>query len=96
MNEAVYQRKLIKKLQKLFPECMVLKNDPSEIQGIPDILILFGDKWIMLELKESVRAPNQPNQEYYVERLNNMSYAAFIYPENEEQVLEEIKNILGG
>lgn len=88
--ESVYQRRLIDKLYEMFPDCFIMKNDPDEWQGIPDILILFEDKWAMLEVKVSATAEQQPNQEHYVEKFNDMSFAAFIYPENEEEVLEEL------
>ncbi len=78
MQEATYQRRLIKKLQVLFPGCVVVKNDPSENQGIPDILILFRNMWAMLEVKVSPVAPEQPNQVYWVDAYNEMSFAASI------------------
>ena len=87
MSEAAYQAKLIKKLKHIFPGCMVLKNDPQYQQGILDLTILWGDTWAMLEVKASVTARQRPNQDYFVHQLDDMSFAAFIYPENEEEVL---------
>lgn len=95
MREVAYQAKLVKKLQAMFPGCFILKNDPSENQGIPDILILFGDRWMMLEVKMSVRSPIQPNQAYLVDMFNEMSFAAFICPENEREVLDELRRSVG-
>jgi hypothetical protein len=92
--EIAYQAKLIKKLQTIFPDCWILKNDPSENQGIPDILILWGCRWAMLEVKISEDAPARPNQPYYVDMFNRMSFAAFISPEVEEQVLHELQSTL--
>lgn len=74
----------------MFPGCVILKNDSSYIQGIPDVLILYNEQWAMLECKKSRREPYQPNQEYYLGVLNNMSYAAMICPENKETILEEL------
>ena len=71
--------------------CVILKNDSEYIQGIPDLLVLFRDRWAMLEVKASEDSPNQPNQEWYIARLNKMSFAAFIYPENEEEVLNDLQ-----
>lgn len=93
MREVAYQAKLVKKLQAMFPGCYILKNDPSENQGIPDLLILFGNRWAMLEVKMSMVV--RPNQEYLVESFNNMSFAAFIHPQNEEQVLHDLQSTLG-
>ena len=95
MLERDYQAKLIKKIYSMFPEhTIVLKNDPSYIQGFPDLLILHEDKWVALETKKSEGARHQPNQDYYVDLLGQMSYAAFIFPENEEEVLGEVQRAL--
>lgn len=94
MAENAYQGRLIKVLRDLFPGCLVLKNDPQYLQGIPDLLILHEDKWAMLEVKDYEDAPEQPNQGYYVDMLNDMSFAAFIYPENEEEVLDALQQAL--
>lgn len=93
-KESEFQGNLIKKIKKRFPGCMVLKNDPTYIQGIPDLLILHNDKWAALECKKSEKEKTRPNQPYYVEKMNGMSYASFVYPENEEEVLNEIQSTL--
>lgn len=87
MTEAAYQARLIKRLKREFPGCEVLKNDPNYRQGILDLTLFYGPHWAMLEVKASATAAERPNQAYYVEQLRNMSYAAFIYPENEEEVI---------
>jgi len=87
VRESQYQRRLIDALEQRFPGCVILKNDPEYINGIPDLLILFNDRWAALEVKASERAPVQPLQPHWVERLNRMSFAAFIYPSNEQEVL---------
>lgn len=90
-KESVFQSALIKDLKKIFPDCMVLKNDSSYYQGIPDLLVLHKDKWAMLECKRSSNASHQPNQDYYIEKFGKMSYASFISPENKEEVLDELQ-----
>jgi len=92
MRENTYQARLIKRLYKRFPGCIVLKNDSDYIQGIPDLLILYEDKWAALEVKASQDAPNQPNQEYYIFEMDGMSFAAFIYPEIEKEVLDALQH----
>ena len=93
--ERDYQRKLIKKLQAMFPESVILKNDANYLQGICDILILApGDRWAALETKRSEDAPHRPNQDFYVDKLGRMGYASFIFPENEEEVLHEVQRTL--
>lgn len=92
MRENTYQRKLIKKLEKQFPGCMVLKNDANYIQGMPDLLILHNDRWAALECKRSETASHRPNQDLYVDKMNDMSYAAFIYPENEKEIFDDLQS----
>lgn len=92
MRERDYQAKLIKKLEKMFPGCLILKNDSSYLQGVPDLSIFYGDKWAMLEVKVDVMAPTQPNQEHYIKRLDDMSFATLIYPDNEEAVLDALQS----
>ena len=87
MLENKFQSKLIKEIKDRFPGCIVMKNDSSYIQGIPDLIVLFRNKWAALEVKKSNTASHRPNQDYYVDKMNDMSYAAFIYPENKEEVL---------
>ena len=92
MAENKFQQKLVKDLEARFPGCMVLKNDPNYIQGIPDLTILYKDKWATLECKDSKKANKQPNQEDYISMLNGMSFARFIFPENKEEVLDELQH----
>lgn len=91
MSEAKYQRHLKAVLENTFPDCVVLKNDPEHFQGLPDLLILFYDKWAALEVKVSRDAHRQPNQQYYIDMFDQMSFAAFIYPENEEEIINELR-----
>lgn len=90
MLESKFQHGLIKDLKEMFPGCIVMKNDASYIQGIPDLLVLYQNKWAALECKKNASATKQPNQEYYVGCMNEMSFSRFIYPENKEEVLHEL------
>lgn len=91
MRESKFQSKLIKELKERFPGCMILKNDSSYIQGIPDLSIFWGERWGTLECKKSASEKHQPNQDKYVERMNNMSFSSFIFPENKEEVLDAME-----
>lgn len=93
-RESQFQANLIKKLKSRFPDAIVLKNDANYIQGIPDLLILHGSKWAALECKKDETSSRRPNQEFYVNKMNGMSYAAFIFPENEKEVLDELEQSL--
>jgi len=85
--ENKFQADLIKDLKALFPGCVVLKNDSGYQQGIPDLVVFYGPQWAILECKKSSRESLQPNQQYFVDKFNAMSFGAFIYPENREEVL---------
>lgn len=95
MLERDYQSHLIRRIKALLPGCVVLKNDSGYLQGFPDLTILYGDRWAVLEVKRSAKDSHQPNQDYYVDMLHGMSYAAFIFPENEEDILSEVQHALG-
>jgi hypothetical protein len=91
MLENKFKTGLVKDLKKRFPGCMVVHLDPNEIQGIPDLLVLYRDRWAALEGKKTEKASHRPNQDYYVAKMNEMSYASFIYPENKEEILDELE-----
>ncbi len=90
-KENKFQADLIKELKSTFPGCMVLKNDANYIQGIPDLTIFYKDKWAALECKKNAKASHQPNQDYYVNQMDKMSFARFIYPENKEEIIDELQ-----
>lgn len=89
--ESKFQKELIDEIKSLYPGCIIMKNDSSYIQGIPDWTILYKDKWAVLEAKKQKNAKKQPNQEYYVDKLNGMSFSRFVYPENKQEVLNELQ-----
>lgn len=91
MKESKFQSDLKNELQGMFPGCMITKLDSGDIQGIPDLLVLYKDKWAVLENKRSAKATHQPNQDYYVDKMNGMSFASFIYPENKDEVLARLR-----
>lgn len=94
MLESVFQSNLIRELKDMFPGCVILKNDANYIQGFPDLLILYNNTWAALECKKDANAPYRPNQEYYLELLDEMSYASVIYPEIKREVLNELQQTL--
>lgn len=91
MKESKFQTQLIRKIKDRFPGCIVLKNDPNYIQGVPDILVLHQNKWAALECKQNSHSARRPNQEHYISKMDDMSYASFVYPENEEEVLDGLQ-----
>lgn len=89
--ESGFQDRLIKELKELFPGCLTFKME--QFQGIPDLLVLYKNKWASLECKKSAKAKRQPNQEYYVEKMNDMSFSRFVYPENKEEVIRDLQQV---
>ena len=94
MRESQFQAQLIKKLNKMLPGIIILKNDPNYIQGIPDLILRDKNRWAALEVKRGAIASVRPNQAHYVRTMHAMSYAAFIYPENESEILSEVQQSL--
>lgn len=90
-KESSFQAGLITEIKERFKGCMVLKNDPNYIQGVPDLLVLCNNKWAALECKRSSKSSHQPNQDHYIQHMNEMSYAAFVYPENKEEILNDLQ-----
>ena len=95
MLESKIQEKLIREIQQRFPGAIVLKNDPTYIQGFPDLVVLYKDRWAALEVKKDQYAEHQPNQDYYVDRANRMSFSRFVYPENKQEVLDDLQQAFG-
>jgi len=95
MLENAFQSELIQELKQIFPGCYVIKNDANYIQGFPDLTILYKNMWAVLECKKSLREPYRPNQEYYIEKLDTMSFSSMICPENKEAVLYELQHTFG-
>ena len=91
MTENQYQARLIRRLKQMFMGCEILKNDSGYRQGVCDLTILWGSHWAMLEVKAAHDSREQPNQRYFVEKFDGMSFASFIYPENEEEVLTALQ-----
>lgn len=92
-RESKFQKDLMDEIREIYPGCVIIKNDSEYLQGFPDWTIFYKDKWAVLEAKRDKDAPAQPNQPYYVELLDNMSFSRFVYPENKDQVLEELSEI---
>ena len=91
MKESGFQDRLKKEIETIFPGSMVLKLDPTNKQGIPDLLVLYKDHWAALECKKNSKASFQPNQQFYISKMNDMSYSSVIYPENKTEVLHELQ-----
>lgn len=96
MKESKFQSDLKKELKEMFPGCIVTKLDSGDIQGIPDLLVLYKDKWATLENKRNAKATHRPNQDYYIDKMDSMSFSSFIYPENKDEVLAKLRKKFNG
>jgi hypothetical protein len=90
MKEAQYQSELIDRIKTRLPGCIVMKNDCNYLQGVPDLTVLYQAKWALLEVKATEKSKERPNQRHYIDKASVYSFASFIYPEIEEQVLEDL------
>lgn len=90
-HENKFKTDLCREIKERFPGSMIFHLDPNELQGAPDLLILYNDRWATLEGKDNANASHRPNQDYYVEKMNGMSFSRFIYPENKKEVLDELQ-----
>ena len=93
MHESKFQSDLIDELKEMLPGALIFKNETK--QGLPDLTVLYNERWALLECKKSRAAMHQPNQDYYVDRANQMSFARFIFPENKQEVLDELQQAFG-
>jgi len=92
-NESAFQKRLKKEIKEKFPGCIIYKTDPLQLQGSPDLLILYQNKWAALEVKRDSKAPHRPNQDYRVKQMADMSFASFIFPENKEEVMNDLERL---
>lgn len=93
--ESEFSLELKHELKHRFPNCFIIKLDANQVQGIPDLLFLWRDRWAILETKRGLRSPKQPNQEYYVDKFDEMSFSAFVHPLNYREVLDEMERAFG-
>lgn len=91
MVESEFQKRLKRRLRSEFPDCVIMKQDATQIQGIPDLIILYKDKYAVLEVKKSKTASHRPNQDFYISKFGQYVYASFCYPENVEEVITGLK-----
>ena len=95
MKEADFQSKIVKWLRS--KGCMVLKyqQNATTRAGIPDIIFLKEGFWGAIEVKKSKTAKYRPGQKEMVAKMNEMSWAKAVYPENWDETKKELEVILG-
>jgi len=95
MLESAFKKNFITELNvRLAPIDLEYIHTRSHNRSFPDLLILGpGSTWAALEFKAAEEADHQPNQAWYINRLNHWAYATFMYPENREEVLGDLEKL---
>lgn len=93
--EKEFESDYLDRLEKEFPGCVIIKGNSTMRQGIPDRLLLHEDNWAFLEFKRASNSDQQENQEYYIQKFGEMSYASFVHPGNADEVISEIHQAFG-
>jgi len=89
--ESEFKSEFLGEVREMFPGCHIETNGTDFMQGIPDTTIYYGRFWAKLEFKRSKTASKRPNQDYYIDMFDEMSYARFVTPENKEDVLRGLE-----
>ena len=92
MLESKFKSQFLSEFKRLYPECVIIEPNANSQQGLPDTLILVGERWAALEFKRSSTASRRPNQEYFIKLFGTMSYSAFVCPENKEEVFHALQS----
>lgn len=90
--ESTFEKEFCKALRQTLGERYTYTFKLTAAKGIPDRLILYKDKYALLEFKQYKNAKKQPGQETWVGHFDNLAYAAIVYPENAEKVMQDILN----
>ena len=78
----------IKKRLNLFPNSYHFTKEAVSLRVIPDIIGCSNGKFFALEVKASRNSNKTEMQKHILEKIKRAgSFASFIYPENEEEVL---------
>lgn len=99
VKESTFQHKLIKMLRKI-PKSSFIVKEAKAIRGIPDIIGCIDGTYVALEVKKN-KGEAQKNtgriclQKKFIRDIQCVGgYASFIYPENHEEILEELWNLV--
>lgn len=95
LESAFQNDTVIKAIKQRIPDTLILKNDPTYLQGIPDLTVIHGSRCAMLEVKRDAKASRRPNQEYYIQYIRECGgFASFIHPDNLDEVLDDMSAFL--
>lgn len=90
--ESKFQAEFLQKVRDRIPEddCLILKPETGNPQGIFDRVILLPHIWVGIEFKRNRTSTYQPNQSFYVQKASRLSLGYVVSPENEQEVLREL------
>jgi len=92
MLESRFKRKTLKRISERLSGINLDFIHPNR-RSQPDVIILGPKVWAALEFKKEKNSNKQPNQVFYVSRMNEQSYARFVHPGNVEGVLDELEQL---
>ena len=94
MKEADFQKTIVRWLRS--KGCLVLKyqQNATTRAGIPDIIFLKEGFWGAIEVKKSKTAKYRPGQKEMVAKMNEMSWAKVVFPENWADTRKELEIML--
>lgn len=94
MTEQKLQTEITKWLRQ--KGCYVIKlNATAGVPvGAPDVLALKDGFWVALEIKASKTAHKQPLQQETIDKLDEWSYAKFVWPDNWPLIQSELERML--
>lgn len=93
MTEAKLQAEIIKYLKSKC--CFVMKCAGAGVPtGTSDIFFCLEGFYGFIEVKARAKAPFQPLQKEFIDKINDWSWARVIYPENWLEVKQELEGML--
>lgn len=94
--EGKFKKKVCSQLKKWGCTVLQYEQNSTTIKGFPDTIVLLPESLtIFIEFKKSKTAKFRPLQKEWIKKLNDRSYFAYVmYPENEKEIMAEIRNLI--
>lgn len=93
--EGKFKKKVCAQLKKWGGIVLQYKQDSTTVKGFPDTICILEGITIFIEFKKSKTAKFQPLQKEWIKKLEDKGHFAFVmYPENEKEIMAEIRNLL--
>jgi hypothetical protein len=92
-READLQSKFLSSLRKLGYKCFKQQMNATTRAGTPDAFIFKEGFWGWIEFKQHKNSKARPGQKENVEWAKENSWGSFVYAENKDEVLKELKEM---